>query len=136
MNFLKTTTKFLSKRNYAKKNFKRDKVTDDLLLCILSYLRPSEIPVLKKTKETIRKQEELEKLVLAQQSAIQIAAEYQKELYKKYMIAAMNAIPEPLKKEALKVDFTPTPMGLFGNPKETPPIPDFKVEGDEEDFEQ
>ena len=137
MNFLRQTNKNFRKtinlREYAKKSVKTEKVVDDLLLCILSYLRPSKSPEIQKTKEIIKKEEELLKLVKTHQNNIQISEDYKIEIQKKYMIAAMEAIPEPLKKEALKVDFTPTPVHIFGIAKETPKIPDFRVRNEDED---
>jgi hypothetical protein len=38
---------------------------------------------------------------------------------------AIDSIPEPLRSEALKIDFTPFPMHFIGVPTTTPKIPEF-----------
>jgi hypothetical protein len=120
-------------RNYIKKKPKKaEKISDEVLLCVLSFMRPVYRPVLEKSQDTIRKEEELKKSVETFQKELKASFDHKIQLKSKYILAAMETIPESLAFEAKKVDFTPTPMALFGIPRITPEIPGYSFEDDSE----
>jgi hypothetical protein len=120
-------------RNYIKKKPKKaEKISDEVLLCVLSFMRPVHRPILEKSKDDIRKEEELKMSVENFQKELKTSFDKKLELKAKYTLAAMETIPESLAFEAKKVDFTPTPMALFGVPRITPDIPGYSFEDDSE----